>query len=414
MVKTLVQRCAWLGALVVFFGCGRWAFGQFQPPTPDELKMMSDAKYPDASAVYLNYETKTNNQVGFESVYARIKILKESAKELATVHIPYSKHSGGEWVAAISGRTIHADGSIIPMNVKPEDLMRSKAGESEIRDVVFNLPSVEVGSIIEYYYQVRLDNQEGLDNMATRWVMIPHWEVQRSYPIRKEHFVFEPERSQAGRSLMWYTNLPGGQKIQPNAGGVFDLALTDIPPFLDERWAPPLDSQKYKVIFYFTGAVSEQQYWQAVSKDWLKEVEHFADPSSTIKQAVSTLVTPTDSDLDRAKKIYVAVQTLDNTDFSRKKSDAELKRAGLKATKRAEDVWKQKSGSSDEIAMLYLAMLRAAGVKAYPMIVVDRDRDCSIRTCWIRANWMMKSSCLEWRTRRLCSIPGRRCVRSKW
>jgi hypothetical protein len=46
----------------------------------------------------------------------------------------------------------------------------------------------------------------------------------------------------------------------------------------------------------------------------------------------------------------------------------------IKAAKHAEDTWSQKSGSSDDIAMLYLAMLRAAGLDAYAIRVVDRDR----------------------------------------
>jgi len=375
-MRSQAERLWMVGLLFLCVALAPDGWGQFQAPTPDELKMTADPKYPDAAAVYLNYEMKTENQVGYESVYARIKILKESAKDLATVHIPYRKQAGSGGIAAISGRTIHADGSIIPMSVKPEDLMRSKAGDSEVRDVVFNLPSVEVGSIIEFYYQVRIDNHEGygLDNMGTRWIMVPHWDVQRVYPVRKEHFNFKPGRDELGNSLMWYTNLPGGQKLQPNAAGQFDLVLTDVPPFSNERWAPPLESQKYKAIFYFTGAVSAQQYWQTLSREWLKDVSRFADGSPELKQAVSGLVTPTDSDLDRAKKIYAAVQGLDNTDFSRKKTEAERKREGLKQTKHAADVWSQKSGNSDEIALLYLAMLRSAGLKAFPMIVVNRDR----------------------------------------
>src|SRR5579862_5602316 len=87
-------------------------FAQFQAPTPDELKMTADPKYPDASAVYLNYEKKTDNDVGYESVYARIKLLNESAKELATVTIEYPKSTAFDGIAAIQGRTIHPDGSI--------------------------------------------------------------------------------------------------------------------------------------------------------------------------------------------------------------------------------------------------------------------------------------------------------------
>ena len=68
------------------------------------------------------------------------------------------------------------------------------------------------------------------------------------------------------------------------------------------------------------------------------------------------------------------MQALDNTDFSRKKTEAERRRERLKSTKHAEDVWNQKSGDGQEIALLYLAMLKAAGVTAYPMMVVNRDR----------------------------------------
>ena len=45
-----------------------------------------------------------------------------------------------------------------------------------------------------------------------------------------------------------------------------------------------------------------------------------------------------------------------------------------KEAKRAEDTWSQKSGSSDDIALLYLAMLRVAGLTAYGMRVVDREK----------------------------------------
>lgn len=374
MRANLVRKFYLLGLIVLTFCFTARGFSQFQAPTQDELKMTADSKYPDAAAVYLSYEKKTDNQVGYESEYARIKILKESAKELGTVHIAYRKQAGLAGIAAISGRTIHADGTVVPMNVKPEDLMKVKAGETEVREVVFSLPSVEVGSIIEYYYQTRLEEHEGIDQGDVRWMLPPQWEVQRRYPVRKERFVFQPLRGNLGDSLLWYTNLPNGQKLRPNASGQFELVLADMAPLGEEKWAPPIASRRFQVIFYFSSAMSSQQYWQAASKEWLKDVDSFAAPSPALKQAAASLIAPGDSDLDRARKIYLAVQALDNTDFSRTRSEVERKREGLKSTRHAEDVWNQKSGSGQEIAMLYLAMLRAAGLKAYPMAVVNRDR----------------------------------------
>jgi hypothetical protein len=46
---------------------------------------------------------------------------------------------------------------------------------------------------------------------------------------------------------------------------------------------------------------------------------------------------------------------LENTRFTRQKSEAERKAEKLKVIKDADDVWKQQSGSDDEIALLYVA-----------------------------------------------------------
>jgi hypothetical protein len=51
-----------------------------------------------------------------------------------------------------------------------------------------------------------------------------------------------------------------------------------------------------------------------------------------------------------------------------------MKELRIKEAKHAQDTWAQKSGSSEDIAMLYLAMLRAAGLTAYATKVVNRDQ----------------------------------------
>jgi hypothetical protein len=65
-------------------------FGQYpQQPTDEELKMTADPKYPDATAVILNQEEKTDDTLHYHSKYMRVKILSEKAKELATVSLGY-------------------------------------------------------------------------------------------------------------------------------------------------------------------------------------------------------------------------------------------------------------------------------------------------------------------------------------
>jgi Domain of Unknown Function with PDB structure (DUF3857)/Transglutaminase-like superfamily len=356
---------------------------QFQQPTDDELKMTADPKAPGAAAVYLNISEIANDPMHYQSYYCRIKVLGEKGKELATVEVPYVK---GNWkVTDIKGRTIHADGSIVPLSVKPEDLLSEKTGEKQFGRMVFTLPSVEVGSILEYTYTLRYDDNE---------FSSPQWEVQRPYYIHSAHFQFTPfkafmpsgtpdrdtsmfltdSRGRAINSLVWWPRLPAGVMVKTSVNGSYTVDVTDVPAIPDEEWMPPIEAFLYKVRFYYVPATTASEFWMGESKYWSKDVDRFAEPSKAIKAAVDGIVAPGDADLVKAQKLYVAVQALDNTDYTRKKSETELKALKLKEARHAEDTWAQKSGDSEDIAMLYLAMLRAAGLTAFADKVVDRDR----------------------------------------
>jgi hypothetical protein len=89
---------------------------------------------------------------------------------------------------------------------------------------------------------------------------------------------------------------------------------------------------------------------------------------------LAEIVEPTDSDEQKATKIYAALQKLDNTGFSRQKSEVELKKEKIKDINKVEDIWKRKSAAPNGITFLYIALLRTAGIKAWLMQVVNRNR----------------------------------------
>ncbi len=363
-------------------------FAQFQEPASEELKMTADPKAPDAAAVYFDVEQTTDDQLHFKSFYARAKVLTEKGKELGTVEIPYER--GTFKVSDIKARTIHADGTVIPLVGKPEDLLISKtiAKGGDLKQYnrkVFTLPSVEVGSILEYAYQIHYDD---------KWVSEPNWRIQQPYFIHRAHYAFKPlamyaidvaargvssdfavdKNGKKATFLLWASILPQGGSVKADNLGSYVVDLTDVPAIPREEWTPPLDSLLYNVKFYYKDANDYADFWQSESKRWSKDVDRFAEPNKAMRFIVSGICASTDSELDKAKKLYKAVQEIDNTDFSRKKSESELKQLNLREAKRAEDTWEQKSGSGNDIALLYLAMLRAAGLNASAMKVVNRDR----------------------------------------
>jgi hypothetical protein len=367
---------------------------QFQQPTPEELKMTADPKAPGAAAVYLNVEEIFDDDLHYQSFYVRIKVLQEKGKELATVELPYVKSDTRDFnIPAVLGtdatridelkvRTIHPDGTVIPMTVNPDDLLVSKKastnGEIQVNRKVFTLPSVEVGSILEYSYKLRFD-----DNVAST----PQWEVQKPYYVHKAHYEFRPSKEfihglanyfidhngNPINTLTVWQVLPRGVVLKKDVKGHYSLDVSDIPPIPHEDWMPPLENFRFKVFFHLTAGGGIVGFWPTEIKQWSKDVDQFAETSPTIRDAATYLIAPGDSDLDKAKKLYKAVQALDNTDFSRKKSESELKQLNLGETKRAEATWLQKSGSSEDIALLYLAMLRALGLSAKAMKITDRE-----------------------------------------
>jgi Domain of Unknown Function with PDB structure (DUF3857) len=344
---------------------------QFQEPTPEELKMTADPKAPGAAAVYLYREETTDDSLHFHSYYERIKVLTEKGKEQATIRIPYEH--GDFKVTDIKGRTIHADGTVIPLTTKPTDLMDFKTNSRQINQMVFTLPSAEVGSILEYRLQLRYNDET---------VSSPTWDIQQPFFVHKAHYFFNPStsgyitnsRGQSLSRLMWTVAGTFSQQVAHDPANHYTLDLTDIPPIPSEDWMPPLNTLKWRVEFYYTYAASGQDFWSSENKRWAKDAEHFTNPSGPLKDAVSHIVSPSDTDEQKARKIYDAVMKLDNTRFSRTKSEAERKAEKLKPIKDAEDVWKRQGGSDDEIALLYVALGRAAGLKVWPMQVVDRSR----------------------------------------
>ena len=353
--------CACFCALLLFaLASPALLRAQFQQPTPEELKMTADPKAPGAAAVYLYREEITDDFAHLHSFYECIKVLTEKGKELATVNIPYVP--GADKITKIEGRTIHADGTIVPLTVKPDDIVDLKTKNSQENSIVFNLPSVEVGSILEYRYSY---------SGAT---FAPTWWIQQPYFVHKAHYSFHPNLSGSAYGLMTATRIGSGEKVVKDKKGYITLDIADVLPQPNEDWMPPLNTLRWRVEFYYSQLDSGQKFWDLATKYWTEWVRDFTKPTGLLQKAVAGIVAPGDTDEQKAAKIYAAVQKLENTRFTRKKSQAERKKEKLKDINKAEDVWKQQRGTDDEIALLYVALARAAGLNAIPMQVVDRSR----------------------------------------
>ena len=341
-------------ALAVIFSVPCTA--QFQEPSKEELQMTTDSKAPGAMAVYLDLNDEQDDDRGTRTHYYRVKILTEKGKESATVRFTHDPRTKFE----VEGRTIHADGTVVPMTDKPSDLVEFKTKGLQLNSLVFTLPSVEVGSILEYRVKFKYGDS----------APYPDWTVQQDYFAHREHYMYKP----VSKEFMTYVaRLPVSMKIgEPK--GRYTLDVTDVAPPPDEDWMPPLNAFKWRVSFFYTEFKSIKDFWDFAGKRWAQGIRDFIEPTGTLKKAAADMVSPSDSETDKARKIYTAVLKLENTDFTREKSKAERKKEKIKDIHNAQDVWRDQSGDGDELALLYVALCRAAGLNVDPMVVVDRSR----------------------------------------
>jgi hypothetical protein len=347
-------------------------------PTPDELKLTSDPAAPDEPAVYLFREEKVDDKLHYHSLYVRIKILTEKGKEeFSDIEIPYE--SGQESIHELEGRTIHSDGTIIPFTGKPYDKELVKSGNVRVMAKVFSMPDVQVGSILEYRWDLQY---------ADTMLESPQWIVQQKVFVHKAHYHFTPfdmdwnrtvtvkdslGKEHVANRLLWYQWLPNGAKVQPQLNNGYDQVVDNIPALPDEDYSPPLNSYSYRVLFYYSPQSTGQDFWKDEGREWSRQVDRFAEPSDAIRKAVAGIVAPGDTEEQKLRKIYAAIMTVENTRFTREHSAAENMAQGVKI-KTAADIWADKRGTDDEINRLFLAMARAAGFTAWDMIVTERDR----------------------------------------
>ena len=360
---------------------------KWMTPTPEELSMTSQPEVPGAAAVYLYREQITEDNLHMMHVYERLKVLTEGGKKYANVELGYSSSfdNGSIKIDDIEGRTIHPDGTIIPFTGKPYQKLVEKTRGAKYMVKVFTLPDVEVGSIIEYRYDQRLDDNR---------FMSPSWYIQSDLYTRKAHYLWRPTSEplitsdghhNLTNAIAWTPILPTGAELQhstlppPNSFSpgqqIFELDVHDIPPVPSEDFMPPVSSLSYRVLFYYTPYRNGLDFWKNEGKYWSKMHDKFIGPGPGVEAAVKDLTTPTDTQDQKLRKFYAAVMKLENTDFTREHSNAEEKAAGSKPIRSTDDVWERKRGSSDQLSDLFVAMARAAGMKAYVAAVTNRDRN---------------------------------------
>lgn len=344
---------------------------EFQPVSPEELKMTSEPLAPGAPAIILYRQVDRDDRglTAHEDNYLRIKVLKEEGRKYADIEIPFFKGTGNN-VVNIKARTIRPDGSIANFDGKIFEKYIVKAKGLKYMAKTFSLPDVQIGSIIEFYYTI---------DLSEHYVYDSHWILSDELFTKAAKFSLKPYTSSyATVNVRWrWQGLPPGT-VPPKEGPdhIIRLEVSNVPAFQTEDYMPPENEMKSRVDFTYSFEALEnepEKFWKKVGKRLNDGVEAFIGKRKAMEQAVAQIVAPGDPPEVKLQKIYARVQQLRNTSYEVRKSEQQQKREKEKEINNVEDLWKRGYGNGVQLTWLYLALVRAAGFEAYGVMASDRS-----------------------------------------
>jgi len=374
---TLFRTSNWVVVgLAIGMSAAPWANAAagFQPVSPDELKMTSEALAPGAPAIILSRQVDRDDSgsTGREDDYLRIKILTEEGRKYANVEIPFLTQT--QKVVDIKGRTIRPDGSIADFDGKvyEKELMKGKVQGRAYKYLAktFTLPDVQVGAIIEYSYVIDFGEHK---------VFNSDWILSSELFTKKAQFSLKPFTSSYGVRMSLRCSWPllprGTDPPQEGKDHIYRMEANNIPAFQTEDYMPPPNDLKYRVDFIYEPnllATDQASYWSHVAKVRGEDLESFLGKPKVMAQALAQIVSPGDVQEVQLRKIYDRVQQVRNTTYELRKTQQEEKREKEKTAENVEDVWKRGYGNSVQLTWLFLGLVRAAGFESYGCWVSSR------------------------------------------
>jgi hypothetical protein len=350
-----------------------FAAEDWQPITPQDLKMTADPAHPE-DAIILYHEEVSDDNRNHRIVYKRLKIFTKKGRSYANVEITYS---GREFhIIDVKARTISPDGTVTPFTGKAYDKTIIKGHGIKYLAKTFTLQNVQPGSIIEWKYTEYWDDHS---------LYAPHWTLQESLAQKLAKFTFVPysgsgdvtgEHGLANRVYYASLGLPKDAKINQLPGGRMELEVKDIPAFHDEDLEPPTAVLKMRVDFFYGSDKMGKpaEYWKEQGKYWNKEVEKFIGHSAAVASAAKQAVAGSGTTEQKVRKLYARVQMIKNLSYQESDELDNLRPEDKNALKiTAEDILQKNEGKHDQLARLFVAMARSVNIPAWVMRVAPRD-----------------------------------------
>jgi hypothetical protein len=293
--------------------------------------------------------------------HVRIKILKTKGKDQADIHLPYFSYRNIEYIKNLTAQTYNLDasGNIVITKVEKK-LIYEKPIDKYRSEQVFTFPDVQAGSIIEYKW-LQVCTSFSLEN----------WYFQQEIPVKYSRYRVDfPGEIEVYASPLCV--LPYETKKDSKGTRVIQtFSMKNIPALRDEPYIS-CDKDYLQRIDLRLQAINWPTYRQNMIKTWPQQIKILMEDEDFGVQLKRNIPRTTDLD-EQLKKLtdpYRKMVTIHeyvrkNMEWNGYKNIWALN--GVKAA------WKDKKGTSGEINLILVNLLKDADLKAHAILVSTRD-----------------------------------------
>jgi hypothetical protein len=310
-----------------------------------------------------------------EEVHKRIKIFNDNGKDNANVKIEFFSGDHLEYISGIQAETINLVDGKPEITKLDKKLIYTKNVDKLTSEIVFTMPNVKPGSIIEYKYNWN----------ANAYWDFPDWDFQEKIPVRYNelststpdvfYFRAMPHFNQP---LVKQTHKTDGRSLMEGTDAYqYTLetevrAMANIHSLADEPYMSSYHDNVESLRFQLVSMRPIGGFTQTGSDTWAKVGGKLADDDDfggQLKRKLSgeeTIIAKAKALKTNDDKIAYIFNEVKNG----MKWDGTDRWYTNDGTSKA---WDNKTGNSAEINLILYHLLKQSGIEVYPMVVSTRE-----------------------------------------
>ncbi len=318
--------------------------------------------FDEAESVFRINETTSSLSFYEQTLHrVRIKIFNESGFEYANVKVKYPSHDKMISIINFSAQTYNLDasGNVVISKVDKASVYDKKIN-ARFSEKIFAFPEVKAGSIIEYKYT--------LDN-ATR----DQWYFQKKIPVQFSRFIVDFP-SEFIMDFIPNCSLPlqKGTSSKDGAGNYNWYAMENVPGLSDEPYMSCREDYLQKIESRLIALDFPGVPRRSLLRTWPEIIKELVEDEDFGRQLKKDIPRTADLNMmlvglnDPFKKMYIIHEYV-------RKNMQWNGYSNIWALDGVKSAWRDKKGTTGEVNLILINLLKDAGLTVHPLLVSTRD-----------------------------------------